>query len=117
MPRQPICDWKSPTAGLSIDPTNGLTGGTALPLTYVSNGLSGALAAKYPHLANLQVFSLGNAPASLKDILKAQVAVGIKKSTGEPLDATSVQTYGVLDATYAANAKSVALGATWAGGA
>ncbi|HVE83163.1 MAG TPA: pullulanase-type alpha-1,6-glucosidase [Myxococcales bacterium] len=105
-----------PGAGLTIDPVLGLTGGNAIPLAYDPAGMPQALKDKFPHLAGLQVFKLASVPSSLKDILKGQLAIGLKSSASVPLDATSLQVPGVLDAVYAAAAKPVALGATWSSG-
>ena len=106
-----------PNAGITLDPVLGLTGGNPIPLTFVPGGLQGALALKFPHLKNLQVFRFtSGVPASIKSMLKGQLALGIKNSMGAQLDATSLRIPGVLDDLYAAAARPVELGVTWAGG-
>ncbi|MEO8062270.1 MAG: pullulanase-type alpha-1,6-glucosidase [Pseudomonadota bacterium] len=73
-------------------------------------GLSPALRAKFPHLANLAAFKLpADAIAAAKQSLKGQLAVGAARS-GQGVDATALQIAGVLDDLYAAKASPVTLG-------
>jgi pullulanase len=73
-------------------------------------GLSSALRARFPHLANLAVFKLPpDAVAAAAESLKGQLAVGAVRG-GVGVDATSLQVPGVLDDLYAAKAGPVALG-------
>ena len=69
----------SNTAGMVLDLTQGSITGASTPitLTHLATGMPAALAAKYPHLANLQVFRLSSAPLTIKDILKGQMAVSL----------------------------------------
>ena len=79
-------------------------------------GLSTALRAKFPHLANLPVFKLpADAVTAAAESLKGQIAVGAVRS-GQGVDATSLQIPGVLDDLYSANASPVALGPTFTKG-
>jgi pullulanase-type alpha-1,6-glucosidase len=79
-------------------------------LTHDPAGLSPALRARFPHLANLPAFKLpAEAVAAAKQSLKGQLAVGATRS-GQGLDATSLQIPGVLDDLYAAAAAPVTLG-------
>lgn len=108
--------YVSPTAGIQFQPT-GVSGGTTVALTYDPAGLPAALKTQYPNLKSYKVWHFtGGPPANVKDLLKGQVVISMK-SGSRSVDASAVQTAGVLDALYAANAKSVALGATWSGGA
>ncbi|HET7811428.1 MAG TPA: pullulanase-type alpha-1,6-glucosidase [Steroidobacteraceae bacterium] len=73
-------------------------------------GLSAALRAKYPHLANLPAFKLPpDAVAAAATSLKGQLAVSAARGV-QGVDATSLQIQGVLDDLYAAKASPVTLG-------
>ncbi|MCE7983451.1 MAG: pullulanase-type alpha-1,6-glucosidase [Caldilinea sp. CFX5] len=79
---------------------NGITGGSALNLTYDPAGLSDAIKAKFPHLANYKAFKLSAGDlAAVPAILKGQTAIAAM-SGGVVVDATSLQIPGVLDALY-----------------
>ncbi|MEZ4732567.1 MAG: pullulanase-type alpha-1,6-glucosidase [Caldilineaceae bacterium] len=79
---------------------NGITGGSALNLTYDAAGLSDAIKAKFPHLATYKAFKLGAGDlAAVPTILKGQTAVAAM-SGGLVVDATSLQLPGVLDELY-----------------
>jgi pullulanase-type alpha-1,6-glucosidase len=89
--------------GLKLE-TAGVTGGTAIPLTYDPAGLSADVLAKFPHLAGYLAFKipadhLGEVPAALK----GQLAVDAKTGDGTLVDATSLQIQGVLDDLYTYN--------------
>src|SRR6185436_13837957 len=84
--------------------------------TYDPAGLSAALKAQYPHLKSFKVWHFtGGPPSNLKDLLKGQVVISMK-SGARSVDASAVQTAGVLDAVYASAAKTASLGVTWAAG-
>ena len=73
-------------------------------------GLSPALRAKFPHLANLAAFKLpAGAVIAATTSLKGQLAVGAARP-GVGVDATSLQIPGVLDDLYSAKAAPVTLG-------
>jgi pullulanase-type alpha-1,6-glucosidase len=73
-------------------------------------GLSAALRAKFPHLANLPVFKLPpDAVAAAAHSLKGQLAVGAVRGP-QGVDATGLQIPGVLDDLYAAKAAALTLG-------
>ena len=79
-------------------------------------GLSPALRAKFPHLANLAAFKLPpDAVAAAAQSLKGQLAVGAVRA-GQGVDATSLQIPGVLDDLYSAKAGPVTLGPTFKDG-
>src|SRR5688572_29032807 len=115
--------WEVPadtTVTLFADPDGALTidgpGIVAGPnskswtLTHDPAGLSAALRAKFPHLANLAAFKLPpDAVAAAADCLRGQLAVGAVRSA-QGVDATGLQVPGVLDDLYAANAAPVTLG-------
>ena len=75
--------------------------GSPLILSYVPEGLSPELAAKYPHLAGQSVFHLPARVGTLRLALKGQVAVAAADAEGALLDATGLQIAGVLDDIYA----------------
>jgi pullulanase-type alpha-1,6-glucosidase len=97
---------------LQLD-TDGVTGGTTIPLVQDPAGLSAAVLDKFPHLAGSSAFKipadrLGEVPAALK----GQVAVDAKTGDGTLVDATALQIQGVLDDVYTYNG---ALGVTFDG--
>ena len=103
----------APTGGLEVE-GGAVTGGTAIPIHRVVTGLSDALRATYPHLADYQAFrilpqDLGAARAALS----GQLAVTASAEDGGLRIATGVQIPGVLDDLFANDAN---LGVTWAGG-
>jgi len=121
--------WNVPidtVVSLSADPDGALTldgpGVVAGPntkswtLTNDPAGLSAALRARFPHLANLPAFKLpSEAVAAAAQSLKGQLAVGAVRS-GQGVDATGLQIPGVLDDLYAAKAGPVTLGPTFRNG-
>ena len=115
--------WNAPTdtaVSLFADPDGALTidgpGIVAGPnskswaLTHDPAGLSAALRAKFPHLANLAAFKLPpGAVAAAAESLKGQLAVGAVRSV-QGVDATGLQIPGVLDDLYSASATPITLG-------
>jgi pullulanase-type alpha-1,6-glucosidase len=82
--------------------TGGVSGGTAIPLTWDPAGLSAPLRAAFPHLAAYAAFHVPpDRLAEVRQALKAQLAVSALDGSGSPVDATSVQIPGVLDDLYA----------------
>lgn len=85
--------------GLALTPS-GVTGGTALTLTYDPAGLSDAVKVAFPHLASYKAFKLAAGDlATVPAILKGQIAVAAL-SNGVVVNATSLQIPGVLDELY-----------------
>ena len=85
-------------------------------LTHDPAGLSPALKARFPHLANLAAFKLpADAIAAAAQSLKGQLAVGAVRS-GHGVDATALQIPGVLDDLYAAKAAPLTLGPSFSKG-
>jgi hypothetical protein len=121
--------WNVPTdtvVTLFADPDGALTldgpGIVAGPnskswaLTHDPAGLSAALRAKFPHLANLAAFKLPpEAVAAAAQSLKGQIAVGAARP-GQGVDATGLQIPGVLDDLYAAKAGPTTLGPSFRNG-
>ncbi len=75
--------------------------GSPLILSYVPDGLSPELAARFPHLAGQPVFHLPARLGTLRLALKGQVAVAVTDAEDNLLDATSLQIAGALDDIYA----------------
>ncbi len=90
----------SPSAELVLE-ESGVTGGASIPLTYDADGLGEAVMTKFPHLANLNAFTIDEADLDkVPEILKGQFAVSAVDADGEPVDATALQIPGVLDDLY-----------------
>jgi pullulanase len=98
---------------LALDPA-GVTGGTAIPLTYDPAGLSAAVREKFPHIAGYSAFHVpASRLAEVRAALKGQIAIDAKDGGGNLVDATGLQIQGVLDDLYTYNGP---LGATFAAG-
>ncbi|MEO0952630.1 MAG: hypothetical protein AAFY44_15110, partial [Pseudomonadota bacterium] len=99
-------------ASLAITP-EGLQGGDAIALTR-SGVVDGAIAEKFRHLAGLPTYRVALPDRLLRgQVIKSQLAVAATDEAGQPLDATGIQTAGVLDDLFA---NDTALGATWVNG-
>ncbi|MFC4260008.1 pullulanase-type alpha-1,6-glucosidase [Marinobacter lacisalsi] len=90
----------SRNAGIELDSDNNkVTGGKSVPLTPAT--LSDDLKARFPHLADSAAFTVPIDPQTREEALKGQVVAVARNSAGEIMDATEVQTPGVLDDLYA----------------
>ncbi|MET1008141.1 MAG: pullulanase-type alpha-1,6-glucosidase, partial [Propionibacteriaceae bacterium] len=104
--------YAAPEGGLQVT-ESGVTGGTAVPLRYVADGLPPALQQKYPGQAGLAALQLPDLPVSrLKELLRGQVAVVALAADGVPVAGSGLQIPGVLDDVYAAASRHT-LGLTW----
>ncbi|MGZ8832617.1 MAG: pullulanase-type alpha-1,6-glucosidase [Thermoanaerobaculia bacterium] len=93
----------SATGALALG-SNGVTGGTDIPLLYDPAGLPAAVLANYPHLAGFAAFKVPSSRAGeVPEALKSQLAVSAKNGAGALIDATSLQIPGVLDDLYTYN--------------
>ena len=98
-------DWDvtlyyDPDAGLLLN-TEGVQGGTAIPLARDPDGLSAEVLEKMPHLAGSLAFKVpANRLAEVPEALKSQLAIEAKAGDGTLIDATSLQIQGVLDDLY-----------------
>ncbi len=101
----------SATAALRLT-TQGITGGTSIPLRVDANGMSAELRTRYPYLAGATVLKLDDAAAA-GEWLRGQLAVAARADDGRSGDATGVQIPGVLDDLYA---HDEALGIVWKAG-
>jgi pullulanase len=107
--------YSAPNGGLAVTP-DGITGGTAFPLTVDPAGLPAAVRAKFPAQAGLTALNLpAGAAADAATLLTGQVAVAAFDSAGRLLDATGLQIPGVLD-DIDAGAASQTLGLSWHAG-
>ncbi len=110
--------FTDPEGALTIDGPGVVPGAQTHSWTLANDpaGLSAALKAKFPHLANLPAFKLPpEAVAAAANSLKGQLAVGAVRGV-QGVDATSLQIPGVLDDLYAANAGPVTLGPSFRNG-
>ena len=86
--------------GLTLG-TDGVNGGTAIPLTWDPAGLPAEVVEKFPHLAGHDAFKIpADRLAEVPEALRGQLAVSVKAGDGTLVDATSLQIQGVLDDLY-----------------
>ncbi|HSV86659.1 MAG TPA: pullulanase-type alpha-1,6-glucosidase [Levilinea sp.] len=105
--------YYAPEGGLAAT-ASGITGGEYITLLRDPAGLSGAVKAKFPHLAALPALKIRPADrAKIADILKGQIAVSALTADGFSVDATGLQIPGVLDDLYTYHGE---LGVTWSDG-
>jgi pullulanase len=110
--------FADPEGALTLDGPGIVVGpqSSSWTLTHDPAGLSPALKARFPHLANLAAFKLPAAAiAAAAQSLKGQLAVGATRS-GQGVDATALQAPGVLDDLYAAKATPLTLGPSFSNG-
>jgi pullulanase len=89
----------------------GVERGVELDLTPSDEPLSGEIVERFPHLANLTVLKLPEDELDrVPALLRGQVVVAAVSSDGLLLDATAVQTAGVLDDLYT---NDETLGVSW----
>ena len=101
----------SAKADIVVSPDGAITGGQTLRLDPLAGGLTPALKAKYPHLADYPAFKiragdLARVPAALT----GQVVAVDRDAEGALRSATGVQLSGVLDDVYAGQAGKAVLG-------
>ena len=108
--------YSAPDGGMTV--TDGqVVGGTALPLRHDPDGLPAAVRREFPHLAAFDALRLrGLSTRTVGGLLKGQLIVAAFDDAGALVDATGVQTPGVIDEVYAGATRS-RLGATWRKGA
>jgi len=110
-----LLKWRlhwSPTGGLAVD-AESVTGGSVADLSYDPAGLPAAVLASHPELKGYFALRLGDKTAKQAgSILQGQVAVALYDDLGRLLDATGVQTPGVLDDLYG-SATARSYGVTW----
>jgi pullulanase len=110
--------FADPDGALTLDGPGVVAGTNSRSWTLMHDpaGLSAALQARFPHLANLAAFKLPpDAVAVAKESLKGQLAVGAVRGP-QGVDATGLQIPGVLDDLYASRAGPVALGPSFKNG-
>jgi pullulanase len=112
-------DWtvllhSAPDGGLALGP-QGVSGGTAIPLTHDPAGLSDTLKTAFPHLAGYAAFHVpADRVGQARSLVKTQLAASAADAAGIPVDATSLQIPGVLDDLFGYEGP---LGISFAGGA
>ncbi|HEX7185941.1 MAG TPA: pullulanase-type alpha-1,6-glucosidase, partial [Thermoanaerobaculia bacterium] len=98
--------------GLALT-TDGVQGGTEIPLAWEPDGLSADVLEKFPHIAGFAAFKIpANRLAEVPEALKSQLAIQAKAGDDALVDATSLQIQGVLDDLYTYEGS---LGATFSG--
>ncbi|WP_111765779.1 pullulanase-type alpha-1,6-glucosidase [Nakamurella deserti] len=107
--------YAAPEGGLGLD-AEAVTGGDSVPLTLDPAGLPADTAAAWPQLAGYDALRLRDSDAGdrrlLQEILGGQMAVAAFDDLGRLVDATGVQTPGVLDDLYR-GATSATLGVSF----
>jgi pullulanase-type alpha-1,6-glucosidase len=87
----------SPEATLELTP-DGISGGIEIPLTYSESGPGGDVFKQNPYLAGYSAFKLAETDfAKTPQMLRSQLAVVARYTSGKMVDASSVQIAGVLD--------------------
>ncbi|HET6596329.1 MAG TPA: pullulanase-type alpha-1,6-glucosidase [Anaerolineales bacterium] len=87
----------SPDAALELS-AEGISNGSSIPLTFVSEGPDVDILRAYPHLRDYAVFEVAESDSStLGEILRGQIAVMAQDRDGDTVDVTGVQIPGVLD--------------------
>ena len=113
-----LLKWRlhsSPTGGLAVD-AESVTGGSVADLAYDPAGLPADVVAAHPELKGYLALRLNEKTAKQAgSILQGQVAVALYDDLGRLLDATGVQTPGVLDDLYG-SAAARTFGVTWKDG-
>jgi pullulanase len=99
-----------PSGELKSTP-QGIAGGQIISLTFTSAGPGDEVLKKNPYLAGFSAFKLNPADLSkIPEIVKGQIAVSAFDQNGQLVDASGVQTWGVLDDVFAYVGP---LGVTW----
>ncbi|WP_231758589.1 pullulanase-type alpha-1,6-glucosidase [Microbulbifer elongatus] len=89
----------SADAALTLGP-DGVAGDSEVALALNTDGVTDTTAAKFPHLSNSTAFTVP-ATADIAELIKGQLAIAIFDADGAIVDATGIQTPGLLDAAFA----------------
>ncbi|MHC5112500.1 MAG: pullulanase-associated domain-containing protein, partial [Planctomycetota bacterium] len=106
----------SPAADLEFDAETGVSGGTSV--SGAPDVAPAAVLETFPHLADLDAYTLDVDAAAAKDILRGETMVVAYDAGGAPLGATRIQIPGVLDDLYTSgdnDADEAALGPIYDG--
>ncbi len=102
-----------PNGALKSGP-QGIEGGPAISLTFTSAGPGAEVLKQNPYLAGFSAFKLDPADLlKIPEIVKGQIAVSARDQNGKLVDASGVQTWGVLDDVFFTDSS---LGVTWNAG-
>ena len=102
-----------PTGAMKSGP-QGIEGGQTISLTFTSPGPGEDVLKKNPYLAGFSAFKLAAVDlGKIPEIVKSQIAVSARDQDGKLVDASGVQTWGVLDDVFF---YAGPLGATWQAG-
>ena len=89
----------------------GVVGGQTISLTFATAGPGGDVLKQNPYLAGFSAFKLSAADLSkIPEIVQGQIAISAFDQTGKLVDASGMQTWGVLDDVFAYDGP---LGVTW----
>lgn len=95
----------SPEAALELT-ADGISGGIEVPLTYTESGPGDEVLTQNPHLKGYSTFKLAEDNlADVPEMLRGQLAVVARYTSGKMVDATGVQIAGVLDDLYTYSGK------------
>ncbi len=95
----------SPEAALELT-ADGISGGIEVPLTYTESGPGDEVLKQNPHLKGYSAFKLAEADLDkVPQMLRGQLAVVARYTSGKMVDATGVQIAGGLDDLYTYNGK------------
>ncbi|CAN5512309.1 hypothetical protein BH23ACT6_BH23ACT6_08880 [soil metagenome] len=113
-----LTSWRLHTSadgGLSTDAET-LTGGESAALTLDPDGVPTEIVERFPRVESYTALRLDRqSTKAAKNILRGQVAVASYDDLGRLVDATGVQTPGVLDELYSAKAADATCGVNWKG--
>ena len=99
-PRYSYSLYYSPDASLALS-SDGIQGGTEIPLAYSQTGPGGDVFQLNPYLAGYTAFKIdGSNFGKIPEAVKGQLAVLSRDENGKVVDATGVQIPGVLDALF-----------------
>ncbi|MFC4158142.1 pullulanase-type alpha-1,6-glucosidase [Chitinimonas lacunae] len=102
--------YHAATGGISTG-VGGVSGGEPVELGVETAGLAASVRERFPHLAGATALRLP-AKTDARSLLRRQLVLARFDGNGRLLDATALQTAGVLDALYAEAAAEVPLGVT-----
>jgi pullulanase-type alpha-1,6-glucosidase len=95
----------SPVAALELT-ADGISGGTEIPLTYTESGPDDEVLTQNPHLKGYSTFKLAEDDlADVPEMLRGQLAVVARYTSGKMVDATGVQIAGAVDDLYTYSGK------------
>jgi pullulanase-type alpha-1,6-glucosidase len=99
-PRYTYALYYSEDASLSLEAA-GIANGTEIPLTYIQAGPGGDIFERFPHLKGSTTLKIDDPDIEqVRLALKGQLAILARDQNGKVVEATGVQSPGVIDAAY-----------------